>query len=200
MVKTTDRGTVLIIEDNAGYRRVYQDALEAEGYEIIDADDGEWGLQLALDEKPDLILLDLILPGMHGFEVLKEIRAHLSTRSIPVIVFSVLGEGKDVRKAMDLGANDYAVKGAVLPREMLSKVRHVLGEAGSIKEESKYQVAVNPLSADAAPLSRAVGLNDTMMCPHCNGEMTLELIRDGSCSPGHWFAAHFICSKCAIQF
>ncbi|MCP4614789.1 MAG: response regulator, partial [Planctomycetes bacterium] len=180
--------------------RVYQDALEAEGYEVIDADDGKWGLQLALDEKPDLILLDLILPGMHGFEVLKEIRAHLSTRSIPVIVFSVLGEGKDVRKAMDMGANDYAVKGAVSPREMLSKVHQVLGEAGSIKEEPKYQLTVNQMSADAAPLSRAVGLNDTMICPHCNGEMTLELIHDGARSPGHWFAAHFICPKCEIQF
>ncbi|MCP4610599.1 MAG: two-component system response regulator, partial [Planctomycetes bacterium] len=51
MVTTTDRGTVLIIDDTAGYRRVYQDALEAEGYEVIDADDGKWGLQLALDEK-----------------------------------------------------------------------------------------------------------------------------------------------------
>ncbi len=200
MVTSTDRGTVLIIEDTAGYRRVYQDAFEAEGYEVIDADDGKWGLQLAFDEKPDLILLDLVLPGMHGFEVLKEIRAHLSTKSIPVIVFSVLGEAKDVRKAMDLGANDYAVKGAVSPREMLSKVRQVMSDVGSISEESKYQLTVNQLSADALPLSKAVGLNDTLRCPHCNNEMTLELIHDRSHTPGHWFAAHLICSSCAIQF
>ncbi|MCP4613006.1 MAG: hypothetical protein GY845_30300, partial [Planctomycetes bacterium] len=88
----------------------------------------------------------------------------------------------------------------VSPREMLSKVRQVLGEAGSIKEESKYQLTVNQKLADVASLSRAVGLNDTMICPHCNGETTLELIHDDARSPGHWFAAHFICPKCEIQF
>ena len=95
---TANRGKILIIEDTAGFRRVYQDALEAEGYDVVDADDGIWGLQLAIEEKPDVILLDLILPGMHGYDVLTELRANPNTKSIPVIVLSSLGEGKDIRQ------------------------------------------------------------------------------------------------------
>lgn len=193
---TTDRGKILIIEDTAGFRRVYQDALEAEGFDVIDADEGTWGLQLAMEEKPDLVLLDLILPGMHGYEILTELRANEITKSIPVIVFSSLGEGKDIRQAMDLGANDYVVKGSVAPRDIITKIRTVLDEAGTKQGITKYQLSLKETMADAVELSLVLGLNGSLICSKCHGEIMAELFPDNSRNPGKWFSAHFMCPRC----
>jgi len=194
------KGTILIVEDVAGYRRVYQDALEANGYEVLDTDDGIWGLQLALDERPDLILLDLILPGMHGFDVLKEIRSNSDTASIPVIVFSALGEGKDIRKAMELGANDYAVKGLVSPQEMLAKIRVILSGSSAKEPVMKYHLAIRELMEDASRLAQDLKFENMLACPHCHGKMVLELFPDSKRTPGNWFSAHFVCSQCEAGF
>ncbi|NQT73777.1 MAG: response regulator [Chloroflexi bacterium] len=197
---TTNRGKILIIEDTAGFRRVYQDVLESEGYDVVDADDGIWGLQLAIEEKPDMVILDLILPGMHGYEVLTELRANPNTKSIPVIVLSSLGDGKDIRRAMDLGANDYSVKGSVAPRDILTKIRLVLNETGTTQEATKYQLSVKETMADASELSLALGLNGSLMCSKCHGEIMAELFPDNSRDPGKWFSAHFVCPRCNTNF
>lgn len=194
---TANRGKILIIEDTAGFRRVYQDALEAEGYDVIDADDGIWGLQLAMDETPDLVLLDLILPGMHGHEILTELRANPSTESMPVIVFSSMGEGKDIRAAMDLGATDYAVKGSVAPSDILVKIRTALRDSGYKQEETKYQLSVRESVADAPKLVQGLGLSGILACPQCRREIMIELFPDKkSHKPGQWFSAHFMCPHC----
>ena len=89
--------TILLIEDQAGFRKVYSDVLESNNYRVITAEDGEKGLQLAQAEKPDLILLDLILPKMPGMEVLQKVRADDAIKSIPIVILSVLGD-KDHHK------------------------------------------------------------------------------------------------------
>lgn len=197
---TANRGKILVIEDTAGFRRVYQDALEAEGYDVVDADDGTWGLQLAMEEKPDLILLDLILPGMHGYEILTELRANSVTKSIPVIVLSSLGEGKDIRQAIDLGANDYAVKGSVAPQDILSKIHIVLSETGTKQEVAKYQLSVKGSIGDASELSRSLGLNGSFICSKCHDEIMVELLPEDLCNPEHSFSAHFMCPRCGTYF
>lgn len=196
------RGKVLIIEDTAGYRRIYQDVLSADGYEVVDADDGSWGLQLALSEKPDLVLLDLVLPGMSGFDVLKELRENPTTADVPVIVFSVLGEGKDIRRARDLGANDYAVKGSVSPREMVRRVRQMLEmpELDRLPEHTtKYRVSVQPMMGDASRLAQDLNLGRMLTCPQCNKEVVLELARDPARPDGHWYLGHFVCPVCETE-
>ncbi|HET9870014.1 MAG TPA: response regulator, partial [bacterium] len=95
------KGTILIVEDQQGFRRIYRDVLENDGYQVLEAEDGEAGWEAARDKKPSLILLDLGLPKIDGFEVLKRIRADEGTKAIPVIIFSVLGEQKDVNRGLE---------------------------------------------------------------------------------------------------
>ncbi len=122
-MSSTQKGTILIIEDEVGFRRVFQDALTDEGYNVLVAEDGESGWQLAKSQKPDLILLDLVLPKLHGLEVLRNVRADATTKDTPVIVVTVLGEREDIRKGLELGANDYMTKGSYSPSEILRKIR-----------------------------------------------------------------------------
>lgn len=81
------KGTILLVEDQPGFRRIYHDVLANEGYEVLEAQDGEEGWNMAKERKPHLILLDLGLPKIDGYEVLKRIRADAGTRNIPVIIF-----------------------------------------------------------------------------------------------------------------
>lgn len=125
----TYKGTILIVEDDEGLRKIYKEMIESDGYQVFEAGDGEKGLELAFSEKPSLILLDLNLPKIHGFEVLEKVRADEETREIPVIVASVLGEKKNIQRGLELGANDYLVKGFYSPRDILSKIHQLLKEA-----------------------------------------------------------------------
>src|ERR1035441_1279981 len=120
---------ILIIEDQKGFRRVYRDLLESQGYEVLLAEDGEEGWTLTRDARPDLILLDLGLPKLDGFGFLERLRALEQTREIPVLIFSVMGEEKDLQRAMGLGANGYAVKGFSGSKEILEKIRGLLKPA-----------------------------------------------------------------------
>jgi DNA-binding response OmpR family regulator len=128
-MKTNDKVTILIVEDDNSFRQVYLDIFKAEGYNVLIAEDGEIGLDLAKEKEPDLIILDLVLPGLHGFEVLKRIRSDAVTKDIPVLVATVLGTYVDIQKGLELGATDYMVKGLVVPREILHKVRAILAQA-----------------------------------------------------------------------
>ena len=123
--------TVLIVEDETVFRLIYRGVLENEGFNVIEADDGKKGWELAKSEKPDLILLDLILPGLTGYEVLEKIRSHEDTKNIPVVVFSVLGESKDIDKAIDLGANYYRTKGIDSPTNIVGILEDLL--SGQLK-------------------------------------------------------------------
>jgi DNA-binding response OmpR family regulator len=131
---------ILLVEDQKGFRRVYGDLLESQGYEVLLAEDGEEGCRISLEARPDLILLDLGLPKLDGFGVLQRLRGEEATRAIPVIIFSVMGEDKDIQKAKALGANDYAVKGLSGSKEILAKIRALLTparDAGMTPDETQ---------------------------------------------------------------
>jgi len=125
------KGVILIVEDQEGFRRIYEDLLSYEGYEVLTAEDGEKGWKLAHEKRPDLILLDLGLPVKDGFEVLRLLKGEETTKSIPVVIFSVMGEQQDITKALGMGADDYTVKGFYTPRQILGKVE------GFIRREKK---------------------------------------------------------------
>ena len=118
--------TILIIEDDKFLRELIVQKLLREGYEISEALDGEEGIKKIKEEKPDLILLDLILPGIDGFEVLSKMREESRLSSIPVIVLSNLGQKEDVEKGMKLGAVDYLIKAHFTPGEIIEKIRKIL--------------------------------------------------------------------------
>jgi len=119
---------ILFVEDESALQKTFGEILKPEGYEMIPALDGEIGLRLAKTKKPDLILLDLILPKVHGFEVLKKLKEDQETKDIPVIVLTNLEGIGDVDKAIELGANTYLVKAAYSLEEVVTKIKKALGE------------------------------------------------------------------------
>lgn len=193
--------TILLIEDQAGFRKVYSDVLESNNYRVITAEDGEKGLQLAQAEKPDLILLDLILPKMPGMEVLQKVRADDAIKSIPIVILSVLGDKDQINDALSKGANDYTVKGFYTPREILAKIQPLLeGEPGGEAQVNLHHLVIDTKQPAIKKLMEGIGLGPEAICPHCESPLVLELVPDFSHTEGHWFNAHFVCRQCKKQF
>ena len=117
---------ILIIEDDKFLRELITQKLFKEGYEVSEAVDGEEGLKKLKEEKPDLVLLDLILPGIDGFEVLARTREESTLSSIPVIILSNLGQKEDVEKGLKMGAVDYLIKAHFTPGEIIEKIKAAL--------------------------------------------------------------------------
>lgn len=119
---------ILFIEDESALQKTFGEILTQEGYQMISALDGEIGLRLAGDEKPDLILLDLILPKVNGFDVLRKLKEDKETKDIPVIVLTNLEEVRNVDKAIELGATTYLVKASYSLKEIVEKIKKALKE------------------------------------------------------------------------
>lgn len=113
---------ILFIEDDLPFLRMYQVAFKNAGVDILHAIDGEEGLKKTVDEKPDLILLDLVLPKKNGFEVLKEVKSNKATVHIPVICLTVLHQEEDIKKCKDQGALDYFIKTDISSDQVVAKV------------------------------------------------------------------------------
>lgn len=117
---------ILFIEDEEALQTSLCSALRQAGYDAISAFDGEEGIEHAKNSKPDLILLDIILPRRSGFEVLEELKVDEGTRDIPVIVLTNLERISDVERMLSLGATNYLVKANYEIRDILVKIRQVL--------------------------------------------------------------------------
>ena len=117
---------ILIVEDDKFLRELIVKKLSNEGYDVLEAVDGEQGLLQIKEGHPELVLLDLILPGIDGFEVLTQKREDPFTASIPVVILSNLGQKEDVDKGLSLGATDYLIKAHFTPGEIIEKVRNIL--------------------------------------------------------------------------
>ena len=117
---------ILFIEDEAALQKTFGDILGAEGFQVISAIDGEIGLRLAESEKPNLIILDLILPKLHGLEVLKNLKGNKETQNIPVIILTNLGDLENIEKALELGATTYMVKSDYTLDDIIEKVKKAI--------------------------------------------------------------------------
>ena len=123
---------ILIIEDDKFLRELMVRKFDTEkDFEINTAVDGESGLRAMKKEKPDLVLLDLILPGIGGFDILSKMKEDVILSGIPVIILSNLGRQDDVEKGLSLGAVDYMVKAHFTPNEIVAKVRQVLSKTNN---------------------------------------------------------------------
>jgi len=118
---------ILVVEDDKFLRELITQKLAKEGYEVMEAIDGEEGVKKTKEEKPDLVLLDLILPGIDGFEVLTRIREGSDPSSTPVIILSNLGQKEDVERGLKLGATDYMIKAHFTPGEIIEKIHKIFG-------------------------------------------------------------------------
>ena len=117
---------ILIIEDDKFLRELILRKLTDEGFDVSEAVDGEEGVKKVKTENPDLILLDLILPGIDGFEVLSKTKENPNSASIPVIILSNLGQKEEVEKGLKLGAVDYLIKAHFTPGEIIEKIKTIL--------------------------------------------------------------------------
>jgi len=118
---------ILFVEDEPTLQKAIGRFLEEEGYQVKSALDGELGLEIAKREKPDLILLDIILPKKDGFMVLKALKEDESTKDIPVIILTNLENDTDIEKALSLGATTYLVKANYKLEEITKKIKEILG-------------------------------------------------------------------------
>ncbi|MDN5835126.1 MAG: response regulator [bacterium] len=118
---------ILLVEDDTALAAVYRSRLELEGFEIKEVNDGENALSAAVSFKPDLILLDAMMPKISGFDVLDILRNTPDTTNIRVIMLTALSQPKDKQRAEDLGADDYLVKSQVVISDVVDRVKHHLG-------------------------------------------------------------------------
>jgi len=120
-------GRILVIEDQEDNRRIVRDLLTASGFTLFEAVNGEEGLQLAERERPDLILMDIQLPGMDGYEVTRRIKAQPHLQRIPIIAVTSYALSGDDQKAAAAGCNGYVTK-PFSPRALLATIReHLTG-------------------------------------------------------------------------
>ncbi len=118
---------ILLVEDEEIIRNLLKKKLEQEGYEVKIAIDGEDGLKAMRNEKPNLVLLDIIMPKLSGFEVMEEIQKNEELKMIPVIVISNSGQPVELDKAKKLGAKDWLIKTEFDPQEVVAKVVKQIG-------------------------------------------------------------------------
>ncbi len=117
---------VLLIEDDSFISQLYALKFSKTPYEMILARDGEEGIALSKDQKPDLILLDIILPKLSGFSVLESFKSDPETKDIPVILLTNLGQQENIQRGMNLGAADYIIKAHHTPQEVINKIEPFL--------------------------------------------------------------------------
>ena len=120
--------TILHIEDNASNRKIVRDLLSRASYRLIEAIDGELGVVMAVQQLPDLILMDLQMPKMSGLEATRQLRANPKTANIPIIAVTSFALSGDDQKALEAGANAYLAK-PYSPRELLGLIRKYLPES-----------------------------------------------------------------------
>ena len=118
---------VMLVEDDNNLREIYDARLAAEGYTIVSAHDGEEALALAIKERPDLIISDVMMPKISGFDMLDILRSTPETKNVKVIVMTALSQDEDRRRGEELGADKYVVKSQVTLEDIVSMVREVLG-------------------------------------------------------------------------
>jgi DNA-binding response OmpR family regulator len=119
---------ILLVEDEDFLRRIFKLRLAAEGYEVTDAGSAEAAWERLQESVPHLIILDLYLPQMSGFEFLERLKAHPTLSQVAVLILSGLGQEADIRKGLELGAKEHVTKTKLTPSEFLAKVSKLLRE------------------------------------------------------------------------
>ena len=122
---------ILLVEDDRFLRKAAETTLKQQGYAVITAADGEEALRVARSAPPDLILLDVIMPKLNGFQVLDALKKDPTTAHIPVIILSNLGQDRDVQQAMEAGATAYFIKADLSLQALVQRVGETLAAGGA---------------------------------------------------------------------
>ncbi|MDP2753644.1 MAG: response regulator [Nitrospirota bacterium] len=188
------RNKILLVEDSKVVQQMYRNKLTFEQFNVLTADNGMEAIKILSQEKPDLILLDLMMPVMDGYKVLQVVKTDPRLANIPVLVFSAKGQSEEVEKALNLGAAGYIVKATTKPNEVVEQIRKVLSQKPKVQELTHYVVEIRENAYDAKKLASDFDLND-LRCRKCNAPLLLELIPDFS-HETPWFTGKFLCPRC----
>lgn len=126
---------ILIVEDERSLVEIMGMKLKKEGYEVFSAQSGKEGVEKAKTEKPDIILLDIIMPGMNGYEVLEILKRGIGTASIPIVIVSNSGRDEEIEKGRSMGAVDYLVKSQLSLDEMAERIGQLLENIGQREDK-----------------------------------------------------------------
>jgi len=118
-----DKTKILLVEDDQDLQEMYETKFAMEGFEVVKAENGVEALNKIPTAKPGIILLDIVMPEIDGFQVLKDLKANPETKEVPVILLTNLGQDGDIKKGMELGAVDYMIKANFTPNEVVAKVK-----------------------------------------------------------------------------
>lgn len=183
---------ILLVDDDINLRAMYAEIFENENFEVLQADDGLDGLDIASKEVPDIIFTGIVMPRMDGFTMIEALKKAVVTANIPVVISSHMGREEDQQRANLLGAKDFIMKGVVTPKEVVNRVKSFL-----IKEGGEYKIDFNPSSLDAQKLAKDMNFQDTFICPNCNEKIAFNLkLLDAK---ERKFEARFVCSKCGWE-
>lgn len=153
----------MIIDDNEEMRSLYAEVFQEHGFDVRDAQDGQEGLELIMQERPDLIFTGIIMPRMDGFTLIERLKQDATTVSIPVMISSHLGREEDIQHAQELGVKKFVVQG-------MMSVREVVQTAQSLLVKNEFYLAIDPHEFDAQKFAREFGLNSSFLCDESGGQ------------------------------
>ena len=154
------KNRILIIEDESDIGELLEYNLQKEGYDTILANNGESGLEIARKEKPNLLILDLMLPGIDGLDVCRLIKSDSDIKDISIVMLTALGQEEDIVKGLESGADDYITKPFSF-KVLIARIQSVL-RRGQVEELNDEQ-GVNIMGVKIAPRTREVSVNDSII-------------------------------------
>jgi two-component system phosphate regulon response regulator PhoB len=155
-----EKNRILIIEDERDIGELLEYNLQKEGYDTILANNGESGLEIARKEKPNLLILDLMLPGIDGLDVCRLIKSDSDIKDISIVMLTALGQEEDIVKGLESGADDYITKPFSF-KVLIARIQSVL-RRGQVEELNDEQ-GVNVMGVKIAPRTREVSVNDSII-------------------------------------
>ena len=185
-----DSKNILIVEDDLDIRELMSFNLANEGHQVFEANDGEVGIDKARNNNPDLILLDLMLPGIQGLDVCRIIKSDQETKEIPIIMVTALGQEEDIVKGLETGADDYITKPFSI-KVLIARVNAVLKRSIEVGEDKSKDILINGINIKTR--SREVWVNKNLINDLTFSEFQILYLLAGH--PGWVFTRYQIIDK-----
>jgi len=185
-----DFKNILVVEDDLDIRELISFNLQNEGHQVFEAKDGEAGIDKAREKLPDLILLDLMLPGIQGLDVCRIIKSDQETKETPIIIVTALGQEEDIVKGLETGADDYITKPFSI-KVLIARVNAVLKRSIEVGEDKSKDILINGINIKTR--SREVRVNENLINDLTFSEFQILYLLAGH--PGWVFTRYQIIDK-----
>ena len=185
-----DSKNILVVEDDLDIRELISFNLQNEGHQVFEAKDGEAGIDKAREKLPDLILLDLMLPGIQGLDVCRVIKSDQETKETPIIMVTALGQEEDIVKGLETGADDYITKPFSI-KVLIARVNAVLKRSNEVGEDKSKDILINGINIKTR--SREVRVNENLINDLTFSEFQILYLLAGH--PGWVFTRYQIIDK-----